>query len=623
MSKLTVWMVCWLSLGADADAQAPLPWEKADHRFPADTLVLDVTQAPYKLRGDGKTDNTAALQKMVNDHTGQHKIFYFPNGTYLVSGTIQMTNRSSSGRNAYGFNWFQGQSAAGTILRLKDGTFRDKTKVQPIFWGGGFGSADWFHCYMQDLTFDIGKNNPGASGLQFYSNNTGGVRRCVFYSADGQGAIGLDLGHRDMNGPLLVRQVRVAGFRIGIATAHSVNSQTMEEVHLSGQSEFGIDNHGQALSIRGLHSESAVIAVRSYGTLWLMDATLKGHGNAQKAPAIVNYNGGRIGLRDVTTSGYKRALADMATPDWVAAFRVEGEDKPGSQGPKIAEYFSNKPTSPFGGKGQSLRLPVEETPVTPWTDPKTWAVAEKFGADPNGQKDSAEAIQKAIDSGADTVFLPGFYQLSKPVIVRGAVRRIVGSGGWLDYNGKTRPNLRIEEGKTKEVSIEHISTINGGIEVATTRTVIFRSLGCRRITFVKQGKVFLEDVTTDDLRLSKGQRVWARQLNIENQGDHLRNDGADLWVLGYKTERGGTLLHTLNAGRSEIFGTFSYTTTAGKLAPMFVTEDASVFAYFAEVCYSGDPFAVWIREKRGGETRTIKHGAGTLSPYIGTAAESK
>jgi hypothetical protein len=60
-----------------------------------------------------------------------------------------------------------------------------------------------------------------------------------------------------------------------------------------------------------------------------------------------------------------------------------------------------------------------------------------------------------------------------------------------------------------------------------------------------------------------------------------------LWVVGYKTERGGTLLETRGNGHSEILGGFSYTTTAGKLAPMFVTDNSSVFTFFNEVCYNG------------------------------------
>lgn len=63
-------------------------------------------------------------------------------------------------------------------------------------------------------------------------------------------------------------------------------------------------------------------------------------------------------------------------------------------------------------------------------------------------------------------------------------------------------------------------------------------------------------------------------------------------------------------GDSEVFGTLSYTTTAGKLAPMFVTEDASAFAFFAEVCYSGDPFATLIRETRKGVVKEVPRGNG-------------
>ena len=65
-----------------------------------------------------------------------------------------------------------------------------------------------------------------------------------------------------------------------------------------------------------------------------------------------------------------------------------------------------------------------------------------------------------------------------------------------------------------------------------------------------------------------------------------------------------------------MFGTFSYTTTAGALAPMFVTEDASVFAFFNEVCFSGDPFAILIRETHAGQTREIKREQGGVAPYV-------
>lgn len=613
---LPVWL-CGSASCLAADLPGTTVDEKTDRRFPASDFVIDVTQSPYDAKADGRTDDTAAIQKAITDAMGLHKVIYLPNGTYLISDTLNWANKNSKGGNAYGFNWLQGQNPAKTILRLKDGAFSDASKPKAIMWCGGFGSADWFHNFVQGVTFDVGNDNAGAVGLQFYSNNTGAVRDCVIVSQDGQGEIGLDLGHRDMNGPLLVQRVSVKGFRRGVVTAGSVNSQTFEHLTLVGQTEFGFDNHGQAISIRGLTSDNAVPAVRGYGTLALLDATLTGRQGAEKFPAIVNYNGGRICLRDVTTTGYGRALADVVTPDYFAALRVTGVDKVGSEGPRIAEYFSHSATSPFGAPAKSLRLPIEETPDVPWDDPKTWAVVDKFGADPTGQKDSSAAIQKAIDSGATTVFFPGFYAMEKSVIVRGKVRRLLGTGGWIDYAAKSKPDFVIADGDAKLVVIEYFAPIGGGIEIATDRTVVVRSVQCRRITLKRKGPLFLEDVTTDDLQFKKDQQVWARQLNVENEGTHITNNGGKLWVLGYKTERGGTLLHTTGNGQSEIFGTFSYTTTAGKLAPMFMTNDSSVFAFFSEVCYTGDPFALLIRETRKGVTKEVKRGDGMTAPYIG------
>jgi hypothetical protein len=471
---------------------------------------------------------------------------------------------------------------------------------------------------VQNLTFNVGRGNPGAIGLQFYANNYGAVRDCFIVSEDGAGEVGLDLGHRDMNGPLFVSRVEVRGFRRGVATSRAVNGQTFEHLTLRGQTQFGFDNEGQNIAIRGLRSENAVPAVRSYGALCLVDSALTGKGDAAKLPAVINYNGGRLMLRDVQTTGYGRAVGDVTTPDWVAALRVSGEDKPGSAGPNVAEYFSHPPTPAFPGGSGSLRLPVEETPEPPREDWKKWAVADAFGADPTGERDSSDAIQKAVDSGAVTLFLPGHYTLSKPVIIRGKVQRVLGVGGQVDYLKKSPRPFRIE-GAGGAVTFEHLANVGSGIENITDRTVILRSIGTQ-IFSQGRGTIFFEDVAGHELAI-KHQRVFARQLNIENEGAHLLNDGGTAWVLGYKTERGGTLVHTLGGGRSEILGGFSYTTTAGKLAPMFVTENASVFTFFSEVCYNGDPFETLIRETRGRETNVVQKGEGSLAPYIGRAAK--
>ena len=85
--------------------------------FPPDAGVVDV-KAVYGAKGDGVTDDTKAIQKAIDEVKGIPDTLYFPNGTYLVSDSVGIFNGKAHSRDR--FLAYQGQSEAGTVIRLKD-----------------------------------------------------------------------------------------------------------------------------------------------------------------------------------------------------------------------------------------------------------------------------------------------------------------------------------------------------------------------------------------------------------------------------------------------------------------------------------------------------------------------
>jgi Pectate lyase superfamily protein len=167
--------------------------------FPADANIADLRR-DYGAKGDGVTDDTAAIQKAL---TEKRKIIYFANGTYLISDTLRWGERQTR-------QIFQGQSEAGTVIKLKDGAagFANPAAPKAMIWTGG-APAQRFHNGLRNLTIDNGKNNPGAIALQFMANNQGGIHDVTIRSGDGSGPIGLDLGYANEQGPCLIRNVTV------------------------------------------------------------------------------------------------------------------------------------------------------------------------------------------------------------------------------------------------------------------------------------------------------------------------------------------------------------------------------------------------------------------------------
>ena len=359
--------------------------------FPADAGIVDVTRPPYNAKGDGVTDDTAAIQKAFDDNVDRGAYIYLPNGIYRISDTLRWGGDEGRQRNTV----LQGQSRDGTVLLLRDhcpGFANPRHPKGCVY--TGHAPAQRFFNEIHNLTVDTGIGNPGACGIQFIANNQGGMYDVTIISGDGQGVNGLDLGYTNEQGPCLIKNIKVVGFDNGVYSANGVASEVLEHITVERQNKVGFRNDGQPCTLRGLVSRNAVPALRNAaGFLTLTDCVFTGIGKASGQPALINDAG--LFARNIQTSGYKTALEDHT-----------GSQRRELAGPIIPQWTSKPGISLFGAPNKGLNLPIRETPQISRDALSDWISPLQFGAKPDADADASDAIQKAIDSGKPTVYLP-------------------------------------------------------------------------------------------------------------------------------------------------------------------------------------------------------------------------
>ncbi len=152
---------------------------RADFRivFPDDECVIDVKR-DFGARGDGTTDDTAALQAALDAGSGgevkQHKIVYLPNGIYRIRDTL-VVNREKGGSGLG--PWLYGESRDGVIIRLDDGVEGVNSVLRTHPKDEGKTSANWFMRTVRNLTIDAG-DNPETDGVRWFASNTGSAQGC-------------------------------------------------------------------------------------------------------------------------------------------------------------------------------------------------------------------------------------------------------------------------------------------------------------------------------------------------------------------------------------------------------------------------------------------------------------
>ena len=592
--------------------------------FPVDGGIVDVRN--YGAIPDDDTDDTKAIQAALDAYPNGNRIVYLPPGAFLVRDTLAWP-AGESGSVAQKRTILQGAGEGLTTLRLPENTsgFTDGGKPKPLLWTGS-APAQRFRNAVRDLTIEVGPKNPGAIGLQFNTSNQGSLRNLTIRSMDGAGKIGLDLGHSDEIGPLLGKNITVEGFEIGISTKWPVNSNTFENVTLINQRRIGWWNYHQMIFIRNLTSENRVPSVfnekDSWGSVTLLDAHLHAINPDGSAAAIHNQR--QVYLRNVEVLGYRHSINNDDKGRDKGDIHQPGLIKEDTSHRNVVSLFREIKDGTFANAGETAPLPVKETPLVAWGDPqKDWVNLTDFGADTTGATDASAALQKAIDSGAATIYLPGGanFRFSSVVEIRGPVRRIIGLEGRFiadKKSGGAGPVWKLVDGKHPEnlpdapaVIIERCTNESGGPELVlrheSARTLVVSSTTGFNVEGYGKGDIFLEDVCGHLDRVAPGQSAWCRQLNSEREGTKCRNAGGKLWILGMKAEKTGTIIETTGGGITEVNGAFVFS-NAGWNAnePAFLIEDSTVNLYgINERNFNRQPVSLWVRERQGAEMKEL------------------
>ncbi|MEN0061863.1 MAG: hypothetical protein AAGA48_06900 [Myxococcota bacterium] len=544
----------------------------------------------------------------------------------------------------------QGAGRDRTILRLADGLTDDEGEpLNAAVLGWESGVEQFFRTAVRDLTLDVGQGNPLADGLRFHGNNQSTVADVRIVAGPDSGDVGLDLAHTAAIGPILVRDLLVEGFDVGIHSAWQNASRTFERIEVRNQRTYGwVNEAASTIFVRGLTSDNAVTAFRNsswrlpgdgQGRVVLIDSTLTGLPGAKKVDAI--HSLGNLYARNVSTSGYARALDNFNQ----APFRAyRGQD--GVDGDFIGEWWTSGANSgdggglarSFPGADTMPGLPIEDAPTVAWDPPETWEGPQSFPIElepgvmsgfPNDGIDDTASIQAAMDSGASTIYLPnGKWTVNGLIEVPATVRRFLGTEASMNAADGEQGVVRLLAGSDPLIVERWASFFFGGAPVifehASDRTVVFNDVTGLRYEPVATppGDLFLQDTVGESIRFVAGQRVWARQLNIEtdntdpdaNLPAKIVNEGAEVVVLGFKTESAGVHARTTDGGVTELLGNLQ-NNFFGRDTPQYEVVDAT-FGIVVNVLVNSEPdttYGTVVETQNGVTTEGLVNATGYVA----------
>ncbi len=614
------------------------------HALPDDTGVINARD--HGAAGDGVTDDTEALRKVVRIALDRETRYSKPPFVYLPAGTYRVTGPIAGKVAEHGWSggWRSGLIVWGenrekTIIQLDSNlpAYANRDKPQYVFATGsesdkrtkpgdeqlsGGGNRAFRHGFY-NLTIDVGADNPGAVGIDFIAHNRGAIENVTIRSGDAKhaGHTGLKL-TRNWPGPAMYKNLLIEGFDRGIEVAHGEYGNVFEHITLRNQLVAGLVNKQNMLAIRGLVSENRVPAIdvaHANGLVVVVEGRFSGGG--PDAAAVTG--SGEVYLRDITIEGYGKAVDLQRTGAKPVATQA---------GKAKIDFYSTEAFALGVDQAKPMRLPIKETP-TFWTDDRSrWVKPQQFLTEAQRaageNQDWTDALQAALDDGRPVVYLPnGSYRVSRTLTVPPHVKLIIGFQSAItpdkDNVDKIGPLIRFVGTGGEATVVEHV-WFSGHVEHAASRAIALRHVDLQgRYSNSKEGTgdLFIEDtIGPKPLQIMHAQNVYARQLNIEfGEKPLIENHGGTLWLLGYKTEGQMICLHQ-TAGRTELLGGLIYPlrkVPEGVVAFLIEGGDAALSYAMSGPRY---PTAVCTHTDKGEQILTTQQAGGRSTALVSVKA---
>jgi len=455
----------------------------------------DPRAVTVKGKGDGKADDTDALQKALDEASEHGGVVFLPSGRYKISRSILIwpaVRLFGTGRtrpvlvladNTPGFQKGLGSMVVFTGARRGVIAHNDMGRVEvtrvpfppptvvPFDSKIADANPNTFYSALSNVDIEIGAGNPAATGVRFRVAQHSFLSNMNFELGSGFAGI-----YQAGN---VVHNLHLHGGRYGIVTEKTSPAWqfTVIDSTFDDQRSAAIREHEADLTLVNVAMRNVPVGIdidRGYGdSLFGKDVRFE---NVRQAAVVISNENNVF-----TQIGFAGALA-RNTPVF-AKFRDSGRTVNGKGPIYRVSSFSYGLTVPAVGQLGHFETSADIDSIKSLPAPKPlairplpavseWANAHDLGVVGDGQADDTAALQRAIDSHR-VVYLPlGAYKVSDTirlgknsvlVALHPSLTQIVIADGTPNYQGVGAPKAVVQSAEGGDAIVSGVGLYTGGV----------------------------------------------------------------------------------------------------------------------------------------------------------------